>query len=505
MSFRRLSFAGRESGFTVVSVLVGLTILSLSLISLIPLYVLSAKIAGNSNAKLIATNLANQQLEKVRSLAYDNVGTVAGNPTGTLSADFDKTTDGISFRIKTRVSWVDGDFDGTYPSDSDPRDYKKVIVTVSWSGSLPSDKDVQLSTLVSRESEEKVVVGGNIEAVAKDTQNNLLEDVKIEITAGPSSPMSDSTDSTGRTIFYLLTPSETDGDYTVNASKDDWIVRPGDQNQTCTVIVNETRSLEFVLGQPGTLIVHFKDPAGQLVDKNSKLTLVSTEAGTEEYTSHDGNFTVTGLFPGSYDLTAWAASYHENGPIQIDVLPNDTTEIDVTLVPIPTGGLHLNVSDQATSDPIEEAQVRVTNKTTGNEVIDTTNTEGIYENHFEAGYYTLEVGKSGYDLSIQDIYITASGNTNVDVQLQSAPLYGSILVRAEYRSTEDPRDNVRIRVVGSGYDEEARTGIYAPGEALFDNLEPGPYTVWRRSGSRWRYAEDVTVTAGGRERVLYSY
>lgn len=503
--FSRVSrSSNREQGFTLLEILVGLTILSIFLLAIIPLFVLSAKVLRQSNDKLIAANLANKELEKVRALSYDDVGITGGNPSGVLNSDYDKNADGKTFHIKIRVNWVDGDFDGLFPTDSDPRDYKRVVVTVSWPGATSPNQRAQVSTLVSRESEEKAASGGNIVVKAKDYQGNLLEDVKIQLTTGPSSPTSDWTDENGEAAFYLLNPSETEGDYTVVASKTGWIVRPDDQNQTCTVLVNQTRTLEFVLGKPGNLIVYLKDLTGNLVGKNSRITLVSTEAGTKEYTSHNGEFNISDVFPGTYDLTAWAASYKTSNAVAIEINPLSTTEINITLISVPTGGLHLTAYDQVSSSPVASATVKVTHKVTGNEVTGTTNSSGIYEEHFEEGEYQVEVSKNGYQTSRQDVIIIASQNTTLNVYLLMAPSYGSILVRTENRANGSPRDNVCIRVVGTDYDREQRTGSFAPGEALFDNLAPGTYTVYRwRSG--WRDPTTLTVTVGQRERLVYRY
>ncbi len=367
-----------------------------------------------------------------------------------------------------------------------------------------SGNEVEMVTYVSRESEEKVVTGGNILVTAKDTDNNLLQNVRIDISTGPSGPIWDETDIDGEVLFSMLDPSVEEGDYTVAATRTGWICRPDTANQTITVIVNETRNLEFIMGQPGILIVHLLDPLGNLVGKNSRITLSSAESGTQEFSSHDGNFTVSDLFPGSYDLIAWAASYDSTPqPISIEIQPMQTTEINVTLHPKPSGGLHINVFD-AGSNPIGPADVTITNDDTGDSIDTQTNDSGVLEIQLEEGYYTVNVGMEGYQSQIYDHQaINASQNTFLDVYLDQANQYGSILVRCERRRNGEPRVNVRIRVIGNGYDEEKSTGL-GSGEALFDNLAPGSYSVYRwRWG--WRNRRRVTVVAGQQEQVLYRW
>jgi len=503
MFFRRLNLIKNEYGFTFADMLVGLTILSLTLMSIVPIFVLSAKVVASSEAELSAVNLANKELEKARSLGYDDVGTTAGNPAGVLNPDFDQGFNGKTFHIKTRVNWQDGEYDGVYPNDFDPRDYKKVVITVSWTGGLPANQEVKVSTLISRESKEQVAVGGNIETIAKDVEGNLLEDVHIQITTGPSSPINDWTNSEGKAMFYLLDPSEEEGDYTVSASKDGWLVRPDDQNQTCTVILNQTRTIEFMMARPGNLEVNLRDPGGNLIEKNSRITLLSTELGRQEFTSKNGHFEISDLFPISYDITAWAASYQESTPISIKITTGETTQIDITLTPKPTGGIHLTVYDESTGNPVSNADVVFVNNETGDRTTGKTNNNGIYEDHFEAGDYEVEVSKNGYQTVTQTISIVASENKNLDVYLSGAPTYGSILVRAEHENGA-PRNYVQVRVNGSGYNQVLETGSYADGEALFDNLRPGTYQVYRFDKG-WKEQTTVTVTAGNRNRVLYRW
>lgn len=504
MVFGSLKILHHEQGFTLVSILVALTILSLALIGLIPLYALTAEVSSTSRAKIVATNLGNREIEKIRALSYDDVGTTSGNPKGVISPDYDEEKDNIRFHIKTRVKWVDGDFDGVYPSDQDPRDYKQVYLTLSWEGAFASGNDVRIETYVSRESEEKVATGGNIEVTAKDTENNPIQDVRIDISTGPSSPIWDETDENGKVLFPLLDPSVSEGDYTIAAIRNGWVCRSDTANQTTTVIKNETRHLEFIMGKPGGLIVRLIDPLGNLVGKNSRITLSSPDSGTKEYSSHDGNFDISDLFPGQYDLTAWAASYSTtSAPITVEIQSYKKTEINVTLNPKPSGGLHVNVYGVSGS-LIGSANISIKNTDTAENMETQTNNNGLLEIQLEEGNYSVEVAIAGYETQTFSIAVSASQNKVLDVFLKKANQYGSILVKCETIRNNQPIDNALIRVVGTGYDVSKQTGSSTSGEALFENLISGNYTVYRwRWG--WRYPKQVTVVAGQQGRVVYQW
>lgn len=497
-------FLQSEKGFTFIETTIALMVLLVALTSLIPLYTFSVDTSKNNMAKTVASNLVNQELEKIRNLSYEQTGTNPGNPTGTLNPDYDKVINGVTFHIETRVNWIDGDFDGYFPADAFPNDYKRAKVTVNWSGVLPG-RYVTVSTSVAREGEKDISNGGNIQVSAKRTNGTPIENVQIDITSGPSSPMRDWTDADGESLFAELTPSAEADDYTIAASKTGWIPLLNLGSQATTVIAGETRSIEFVLEMPGRLIVHLVDPQGVSVGKNSDLTLKSTETGTTDYDSHDGNFDIPNLFPGNFEITADAASFDPiSDPVAVELRPGETEEINIVLQPTPSGVLHLRTYDQQTGNPLGSADVKITNVSSGEAINDQTNPAGILNTPLEVGYYTIEVSKADYISSGDTIYVEASGTTDLDVYLERAPSVGSMVVRTENR-WRTPLNDIRVRVVGVGvvYDQEQLTGSYQSGEALFDNLAPGNYNVYRWSWTQWTGRQRVTVIAGQQGRVTY--
>ena len=91
-------------------------------------------------------------MEYIRSLDYDNVGISGGNPDGILSAQESKTLNSINFTVDTYVYWYDDDVDGSAGSgDTNPNDYKKIKVKVSWNGRNPQADFVELYTIISDE------------------------------------------------------------------------------------------------------------------------------------------------------------------------------------------------------------------------------------------------------------------------------------------------------------------------------------------------------------------
>jgi hypothetical protein len=96
---------------------------------------------GNSRSLDRATFLANEKIEFIRGLPYDSVGFVTPDstePACVLPHSETTTVAGNQFTIEYSINWVDDARDGTGASDSNTKDYKRVIITVSWTRPVPA-------------------------------------------------------------------------------------------------------------------------------------------------------------------------------------------------------------------------------------------------------------------------------------------------------------------------------------------------------------------------------
>jgi prepilin-type N-terminal cleavage/methylation domain-containing protein len=124
--------AAGESGYSLVEVLVAIALLSLAILPMVGMFdaaLRAATLGGNYDK---ARALANEKLEEVRALPYNN-------PSGGADSVIEKYppatpasgTEGI-FTYTVQTSFVDAGFSN--PGDSSPTSQMRVEVEVEWQG-----------------------------------------------------------------------------------------------------------------------------------------------------------------------------------------------------------------------------------------------------------------------------------------------------------------------------------------------------------------------------------
>lgn len=247
-----------RGGFTLVEVVVALTLLLVASLAFAPLYVYISQKSQDNQARLAATSIAAGLVEEIRGLPYDQIGTVGGNPAGVIEPEKKVFINGIEALVRTRIFWVDD------PSDNDsngkdpiPYDYKRVRVTVSAPG-LFTGRVVQVAdirTLAALEGEEEVFQGGNIRVTAVRGWNPgpgdippPAEGVRVDIVEGPDAPQTLWTGGDGKALFAALRA----GKYVVRAEAGalGMMVRPGGEEQEVSVTEGATSEAVFEVETP---------------------------------------------------------------------------------------------------------------------------------------------------------------------------------------------------------------------------------------------------------------
>ena len=321
-----------ERGFTIVEVVIGFTVMAIVAASLLGLYAVMVRSELITKRKAVASTLANNQMEYVKSLPYNSLAVsggsiVASNP---IPSTTTKSLDGVTYTIKTSINYIDDAFDGcgSYPdltlkqtycrnypppsgapaTDTNPADYKIAHVSVYINTTKLAEVDTQISARVAETASNT----GALFVKVIDSSGNPVSGANVLVTNTTTSPtvnVSDSTDGNGNAIFYGLPPDTTNYDYVITASQSG--------HSTLTTIVPS-----------GTLQPNY--PNQQILNQQSSLvTLIINPQGTNslviETTDTSGNV-ISGVKPyikGGYKkyTAATDTSYYYDNMSPSDVRP----------------------------------------------------------------------------------------------------------------------------------------------------------------------------------------
>jgi type II secretory pathway pseudopilin PulG len=204
--------AGREAGFTLIEAVMAMAIFAAVATALAGVLTSSISARSTASERTAAEQIANNQLEWIRSLDYDDVGlTVDGNPPGVVDANGNQSAQGGPtvpplFTVRIDISWVDDSVPTSYDTKAS---YKNVVVKVS--RARDSKQLTEQSTQVG--PRQRAAFGGinkgivNVRVEGYPPENTPFPDVLVRLNNGPSSPLADTTDAAGTVRFPGLDPA----------------------------------------------------------------------------------------------------------------------------------------------------------------------------------------------------------------------------------------------------------------------------------------------------------
>ncbi|MBY0538425.1 carboxypeptidase-like regulatory domain-containing protein [Patescibacteria group bacterium] len=194
-----------QSGFSLVEILIVSAVMLVVFGGLLISFRYSLELISHSRAKLTALTLANDNMEYIRSLSYNAVGTVSGIPSGLIPQVSTTTLNGIMFTKRVLIDYVDDDADGLGVADSNgiTTDYKQAKVTLSWTLRGVTKEVFLVSNIIPR-SIETDVGGGTVRVNVfnDDTVPLPGADVRlINTTLVPNIDVTRSSDASGIALF----------------------------------------------------------------------------------------------------------------------------------------------------------------------------------------------------------------------------------------------------------------------------------------------------------------
>jgi type II secretory pathway pseudopilin PulG len=302
--------AGSEAGFTIVELIVAVTLFALMFTAL------SLGMGGvlradrNNRSRSTAAYLAAKQVDKARGLDFDQVGL------GRTTQSYDDPSSTSTYTITQDVAWVTPTSNSSscnVPNGSSGGAvaYKRVTVRVTWPN-MAGTAPVSSQTLLTPPTGAYDPYDGHIAVQLYDRDAEPLADKAVTLSgAGTASQV---TTEEGCAFFAYLNP----GTYTVTLSTTGYVDRQLNQpsTQTVSVIAAQITKVQFDYDRAATLTVTVTSPSGAVVPDNLPLTVANSNLtlGTKAVPGTGLTRTVTPLFPYAGGYQVWMGDCTDNDP-----------------------------------------------------------------------------------------------------------------------------------------------------------------------------------------------
>ncbi len=295
-----------------IDVVVGTALMLIIFTALIGLLRTSLQVSQLAKTRSIATTIAESQMEYVRSLNYDAVGTVGGIPAGTIPQNSTTTSNNVAFPVRTFIEYVDDPADGFGASDSNgiTTDYKRIKVSVTYFANNRT-QTVDLISSYAPPGLETTTNGGTLKVAVVNAAGTAVSGATVRIVNSVLSPTVDITtfsDSFG-TVFLPGAPTSTEYQIYVSktgySSAQTYARDATNQNPTpgyLTVVKNVTTTGTFAIDLLTTLNVRTYLPIAS-----------STYADTFSTGADVTNLTNTSVSGGGIQLVDGGSGYALSG------------------------------------------------------------------------------------------------------------------------------------------------------------------------------------------------
>lgn len=197
-------------GVTLIDVLVGTALMLIVFVGIFGGFQLGLKVVEQSKNRITATAIASQELETIRNLSYESVGTNEENchPCGILEQASSIVRNNVEYTIERRVEYIIDPVDGIEgPEDDCVNDYKRAETKVSWqtrfSGQVVLVTDIAPASL----AQECAGTGGILLVSVFDAYGIMVLSPLIEIKDPQTQQTLGSVAPEGGVHYFPLTPA----------------------------------------------------------------------------------------------------------------------------------------------------------------------------------------------------------------------------------------------------------------------------------------------------------
>jgi hypothetical protein len=352
---------------------------------------------------------ADAQIEDVRALPYDSVGTTSGNPPGSVVASQTAAAVGVTGLDATVTTSIHFVGDGIPDGYNSTTNYKQVVVTVT-----RNTDDKSLATEATYIAPPTRAPYGGISQVALGVivtdvgDNQPVPGVPVALTTGPSAPRSDTTDTNGGVLFAGMTANTTSGTtqyYNVVPTLPPGYVEMSGDVKQAHLGPGQITDLSIRVYQPATIYVHLTN-GGSDYTGNATVT-VTPKSGTPQNYSVGGDpggaYSIPNVTPNAeYTVVACtlAASCTSTSTGLVSKAadqwvpndyPNDLTSSFTLDLAAPTGTMSVTALNGST--PIAGVSLTVTGGPSGVSLTGTTDATGV------ANFPSIPAGSATYTVT----------------------------------------------------------------------------------------------------------
>lgn len=463
-----------NKGFSFVELIITVAIFALVFGGLFAAFQSMIILISNSKAKAGALALMSSKMEYIRSLPYNDIGTIGGVPSGPIAQTSTTTINNIKYNERVLIQYVDDPADGIGAADSNAilADYKQVKVEYTWNVRGKLKKAALVSNIVPV-GIESTAGGGTIRVNVFDADANPVDAAEVRFVNNTTTTTIDTlryTDSSG--IAYLsaapaaanyeitVTKSgySTDKTYTATTSNPNPVTPPA------AVLESQISTMNFQIDELSNLLIRTIGPAtyDTFTDTFTDSSLIATTssttigAGAMVLTGTGGIYATSGTVQATSTSPATIDSWYS---FSFDASTTASTSVKVSLL-YNNGGVMMLVPDAdlpGNSVGFVNSPINITylNPATYNELalkatLDTLDTTESPELHqWGLKYITNQPTIANVDLSMQ-------GAKVIGTDASSKPIYkfketGTTNASGQWSHNNIEWDTYTVEVASTGY------------------------------------------------------
>lgn len=373
-----------SGGFTLIESLISIAIFVMLVSVIYQTFFLLYRNSITNWENTTISSLARQYLENARNIPYAQIGTIQGNPHGNLPDQSNPSTVTVSsntYQVYFEITYMDDPADGTILLGTDPApdDYKQVKLSVK---NTTTNQITNFVTNIVPSGLENMTNGGALSLGVIDAFGQPVSGATINITnsvLNPTINLSRISDSNGKWIEVGLPDSA--NSYHITATKSGYSSdqtypisgsNPSPTKGDATISNGQVTQISFAIDKTSNLTFNTVNQTCTAISGVGLEVRGSKLIGTPNVFKYDNTFTSNGSGQVSLSNIEWdnytpaltgnTYMIYGSSPIQqINLLPNTTQLFNLILGAKTANSLLVIVKDVSTGNPIEGANVNLTN------------------------------------------------------------------------------------------------------------------------------------------------